>query len=164
MNMCIKCFSRPFFVNCTFLRNQDADLRKDPHQWNLYLGNWPFRQHLKIQDKEGIPPDQQRLIDAGNQLEDGRTLRLQHPKGINPPLGVASPWWYHRTISPYFGPKVQLRQNDLPQMLRQTSPKSYQLPQEEVWSHQQSPPKEEVEVDCCWRTMEYIRFFITFEL
>jgi ubiquitin len=41
---------------------------------------------VKIQDKEGIHPDEQRLIFAGNQLENGRTLV---------DYNIQKAWWRH---------------------------------------------------------------------
>ena len=65
---------------------------------------------------------------------------------VYPPLGPSSSRRCDRALSSHSGPEVQLRQDDLPHLLRQAPPQGRQLQEEVMRTLQQPQTQEEAEV------------------
>merc|ERR1711915_291845 len=133
-------------------RKKDADFCEDADGESHHPRGRAQRLH---RERQGQDPGQGRHS-SGSAAFDLRwqaargwsdSLRLQHPERVDAPSRPASQRRHHRAFTPHVGAKVQLRENDLPQMLRPTPAKGDELPQEKLRTHQQSPPQEEAEVN-----------------
>jgi hypothetical protein len=70
--------------------------------------------------------------------------------GINAPPRPTSPWRYHRTLAQGSRQQVQLREDDLSEMLRSSSSPGDELQEEEVRTFEPAEAEEEDQVVVCW--------------
>merc|ERR1712136_358055 len=137
--------------SCSKKKSENADLRENVDGEDHHPRGRTLRFHRECQ---GQDPGQRghsarsAASDLRGQAVGRRPhfVRLQHPEGVDAPLGAASPRRHHRAVSPHVGSEVQLREDDLPQMLRQAPAQSHELPQAQLWTHRQPPPQEEAQV------------------
>merc|ERR1712036_87566 len=113
-------------------QRQDQDSRQGGHPTR------PAASHLRRQAARGWPHPE----------------RLQYPEGVDSSPCPASAWWSYRAFAQ--GPclQVQLREDDLPKVLRPSATTSHQLPQAEVRSQQPAPPKEEDQISVSPSSMD----------
>ena len=137
---------------------KDADLREDSHRKDYHPWGGAFWHYRECQDQnpgQGGDPARPAAFDLRRKAAGGWTHpeRLQHSEGVYPSPCPPSSRWCYRANYAHSGPEIQLWQDDLPKVLRSPSPACHQLPQEEVWTHQQPSPQEEAEVNrelwCC---------------
>merc|ERR1711935_1165023 len=73
--------------------------------------------------------------------------RLQHPEGIDAALGLEIERRSLRSFPCRACQEIQLREADLPQVLRPSSSQGSQLPQEKVRTHQSIATQEKAQID-----------------
>merc|ERR1711875_140818 len=130
---------------------QDADFREDVDGQDDHAGSGTQRQHRKRQSQD---PGQRRHSSRSatshlrRQTARGWThaLRLQHSKRVHASSGLETEGRNHRAFSSHVGPEIQLREDDLPKVLRASSSSRHQLPQTQLRTHQQLAPQEEAQV------------------
>merc|ERR1712228_49758 len=97
---------------------------------------------------QGGNPPGSAASDLRREAAGGRpnTVRLQYPEGVHPPPRVEAPWRCLRPLACRAGQVIQLREADLPQVLRASPAQGYQLQEEELRTLVSASAQEEAQI------------------